>query len=129
MRLHYSTKTGGVGILHYDIFKSLYHPLTTPDDHTHWPHLLITPTSPSVISTFFKMYSRWLVGVISAWGSGCGHRVWQWMVDIFDYLIMKYPYSSCLCTFLQLRTSCSIFVTFFISCSCYFGEIYRREYL
>ena len=45
----------------------------------------------------------WTVGVVS----GCG----QWVVELLDYLIMKYPYSYCFALFYSLiPTSFTIFL-------------------
>ena len=72
---------------------SMSHPVTTPSDHTYWPHALIIPTSHNFNLTFlFSLQilkckrnvrlkivasgcdqSVWPVGVVA----GCGRWVWS----------------------------------------------------
>ena len=42
----------------------------------------------------------WSLGVVGG-ASGCGHWVWSVGGGYTVYLIMKYPYSSCVCAFWQ----------------------------
>ena len=108
MLLQKGTNTRGVGIS--SMRKSIYLLTTTPSSHTHRFH----PLSTIVIYTFnlCKVQSMddncgewvWLVGVVS--------RRWVWLVgvggiygcgckEVYRFPHTTYPYSSCICSFLQ----------------------------
>ena len=100
--------------------KSIYLLKTTPSSHTHrfYPLPLATPTScsphplpipihsthspqlSSILLTCAK-FKVWMTIVESGW------NLWVWLLGVvlrryIDFLIYTtYPYSSCICTFLQ----------------------------
>ena len=110
MLLQKSTDTRGVGIS--SMRKSIYLLKTTPSSHTHRFHPLPlattihsthSPQLSSILLTLHK-FKVWMTIVESGW------NVWVWLVgvatgcgfkEIYRFPHTTYPYSSCICTFLQ----------------------------
>ena len=65
--------------------------------------------------------SRWNLWVWLA-GGGCGWNLWVWLVGVvvrrYIHFLISYPYSSCICSFLQQHPHfLFIFKNIFRSCS------------
>ena len=77
----------------------------------------------------------WLVGGIYEYG----YHVWVWLVGVvvrryihvdIHTIIINFPYSTCISSFVSssIPTSLFIFKMFFRSCFCYFFTIYSKRY-
>ena len=117
MLLQKSTDTRGVGIS--SMRKSIYllkttptscspHPLATPIHSTHSPQLssiLLTCAKFKVWMTIVESGWNvwvWLVGVVSRrWVESMGVTTGCGFKEIYRFPHTTYPYSSCICTFLQ----------------------------
>ena len=133
--------------------KSTYLLTTTPSSHTHRfhplplatptscsPHQLATPIhsthSPQLSSILltcgkFKVWMTivesgwnvwvWLVGVGGIYGCGCKEVVYR-----YPHITYPYPYSSCICSFLQQHPYfLFIFLNYYVGCNASICTIHR----
>ena len=117
--------------------KSIYLLTTTPSSHTHTFHLLSTIVINTLnfaqVKNMDDNCGEWVecMGVASGCGdqeagvaSGSGWNLWVWLLVVvvrryIDFHILRtYPYSSCICSFLQQHPYfLFFFLNVFRSCS------------